>query len=436
MEKLSTEFCKLLTLNQLEKAKIVFNRLDTPTKKLYILVASKIVKNTNLFSERTTQTAYKLLKLLDKVVEIHHTDNKFTFKTRTQTFKDVNTNLELNTLHVLKQLAESLGITGIREMNKSEVISSCLLKIIFNPPLKPKPPAKKIPKDTYSEFNKLKEDPDWNQSLKKYINSLPIINRLYKCDSQIGSGTHSVVLKGKSTLKTPVAFKIEIQRGAGQLNLLRYEQEIIRNFKKSDNRLVQNLDVFWNINYFSPTHPDWKINITISPLYTGSLQNALPGTTVQKLHWAREAIICIKQAHNIPFRGGVLHRDIKPDNFCIQKDGKLVLIDFGLSDWADNTIQKALKNKRETVIVGSRPFNSYWSELLIPQGYRDDTQSVGFMIWKILHGPLPWEKVGNPGLKLEADTLSPEPLKQYFKHCKKLEIQQKPDYDFLISLFT
>ncbi len=432
MQKLSTEFCKLLTSNQLEKAKIVFNTLDTPTKKLYILVASKIIKNTDLFSERTTQTAYKILKLLDKVVEIHHTDNKFTFKTRTQTFKNVNTNLQLNTLDVLKPLAESLGITGLSKMNKSELISSLLLKIIFNPPLKPSQKQQ----DTYSEFNKLKKDPDWNQSLKKYINSLPIINRLYKCDSQIGSGTHSVVFNGKSILKTPVAFKIEIQRGSGQLNLLRYEQEIIRNFKKSDDRLVQILDVFWNINYFSPTHPDWKINITISPLYTRSLQNALPGLTQQKLHWAREAIMCIKQAHNIPMRGGVLHRDIKPDNFCIQKDGKLVLIDFGLSEWADNTIQKALKNKRETVIVGSRPFNSYWSELLIPQGYRDDTQSVGFMIWRILHGPLPWEKVANPALKLDADTLSPEPLKQYFKHCKKLEIQQKPDYDFLISLFT
>ena len=109
MEKISTEFCKLVTSDKLEKAKIVFNNLDKSTKELYLLVASKILKNPKNFSKTTTTTAYNVLKILNA---IHHINNKFTFTNKNNTFNNVNTDLNLNTLEVLKQLAESLGITG------------------------------------------------------------------------------------------------------------------------------------------------------------------------------------------------------------------------------------------------------------------------------------------------------------------------------------
>lgn len=446
MEKISSEFCNLLNSNDLQKAKIKFKNLDVQTSGLYLLISSKIIKNPEKYSKQSYLTAQKILKL----VEIQHDKGIFKYK---QDDKIINiyADLQKNTVTVLKPFAESLGITGLSKMKKADIITACKSKISFNPPLQPteekeiktksikKPVVKKeMKEDSYEQFDRLKRDVKWNERLKDYINSIAIISRLYKCESPIGSGAHSIVFNGKSSVKTPVAFKIEIQRGYGQLNLLRYEQEIIRNFKPSDDRLVQNLDVFWNINYFEPSHPDWKINIIISPLYVQSLEKALkdPSITQEtKLHWARESILCIKQAHNIPMLGGVLHRDIKPENFCLQKDGKLVLIDFGLADWANNTIQKALKNKKETIVIGSRPFNSFWSELLIPQAYRDDTQSVGFMIWRILYGPLPWEEKGNRLLRKDAATLAPDLLKPYFKHCDDLKIEQKPDYNFLISLF-
>jgi len=36
---------------------------------------------------------------------------------------------------------------------------------------------------------------------------------------------------------------------------------------------------------------------------------------------------CIEQVHLI----GYIHRDIKPDNFMATKEGKIILVDFGIA---------------------------------------------------------------------------------------------------------
>ena len=44
-------------------------------------------------------------------------------------------------------------------------------------------------------------------------------------------------------------------------------------------------------------------------------------------HYAAEMVLCIEEAHSL----GMIHRDIKPDNFLISADGHIKLSDFGLA---------------------------------------------------------------------------------------------------------
>lgn len=45
------------------------------------------------------------------------------------------------------------------------------------------------------------------------------------------------------------------------------------------------------------------------------------------LHLFRKMFLTIKSIH----RNMIVHRDIKPDNFMVKRDGSVVLIDFGLA---------------------------------------------------------------------------------------------------------
>lgn len=403
------EFCSLVTTNNLEHARKVFSRLSPNTAKLYIQIASVILQNRTHYPEHSVLIANRVIKLSEKV-EIETINNTFNFK---GIFDNIHKDLKKNSVKILKDLAERLGIPGFKNMKKTEVIAACRDKIIFK-----------------NKKGVMYTDREFSERIRKYINLNASISKLYTCDLLIGNGTHSFVFSGTSNKDKQVALKVEIQRGAGQLNLLMFEQSIIRNFKASDDRLIKNLDVFWNINYLDQNHPNWKINITVSPLYLESLDKALKKdiSTEQKLHWAREAVRCIEQAHNIPISGGVIHRDIKPQNFCLQNNNKLVLIDFGLAEWAERSVKK-----KESVVIGSEPYNSSWSESYSPQSYRDDVQAVGFMIWKMLYGSLPWEENKKYFLKRDSTSLAPQYLKPYFTHCNRLNIGQRPDYKFLIS---
>ena len=93
----------------------------------------------------------------------------------------------------------------------------------------------------------------------------------------------------------------------------------------------------------------------------------------------------IEYIHNI----GIAHRDLKPENLLLDKDKKLKIIDFGLSNFFDG--KKYLKTPCGSPCYASPEMvagNDY-------DGFKIDIWAIGIILYACLCGYLPFEDDDN-----------------------------------------
>ena len=148
----------------------------------------------------------------------------------------------------------------------------------------------------------------------------------------------------------------------------------------------------------------------------------------------------------------IIHRDIKPDNFLIGNPdtSTIYLIDFGLAKkYMSSRTGKHAKFAINKKWSGTSRFASANSLRGVVQSRRDDLESLCYVLLYIMKGNLPWDNVfghsENEDILLiykikkfmKPDLLFfnlPKETVEFFKYCKNLDFEQKPDYNYLRSL--
>ena len=100
------------------------------------------------------------------------------------------------------------------------------------------------------------------------------------------------------------------------------------------------------------------------------------------------------------------------------------------------------------MLIGTARYVSINTHLGIEQSRRDDLESIGYVLVFFLKGSLPWQglKVGNDKytrimekkLQIPTEILCyglPDEIVHYLNYCKSLRFEDRPDYDYLRTLF-
>lgn len=207
-------------------------------------------------------------------------------------------------------------------------------------------------------------------------NYVPLIQNKYKLINEIGSGSYSKVYKGEHVLKKQfVAIKFDYDEISKKLieneikiylTLLKYGENNIVNIKtfgvyKQYNYIIMEWLPYTFCEYIKKNMDLIDINI----LFKTSLE-------------------LIETLHNRNF----IHRDIKPDNFLLNKNGKMFIIDLGLSCKYDK--KKQIKNIIGSILFCS--FNIHNTPYIYEK--KDDIISLYYVFFYLFSGgKLPWMNI-------------------------------------------
>jgi serine/threonine-protein kinase len=115
------------------------------------------------------------------------------------------------------------------------------------------------------------------------------------------------------------------------------------------------------------------------------------------LELTREAASALVAAH----REGVIHRDVKPDNFFLTVDGRLKMVDFGFAKLKEGSVTVA------GTAVGTVPYMAPEQASGDPVDARTDVYGLGVTLFHMLTGAVPFD--ANNDTKIVAAHLYAQP---------------------------
>src|SRR5580692_399670 len=132
-------------------------------------------------------------------------------------------------------------------------------------------------------------------------------------------------------------------------------------------------------------------------------------TLTQKVSY----IIPVCRALDYAHKRGVVHRDIKPGNVMITKDGAVKVVDFGIARLMDSS------HTQTNTIIGTLGYMSPQQIRGERADERSDIWACGIMLYELLTYQRPFDGANQTSLMLNiaSDDMKPAPLKNFVPDC-------------------
>jgi eukaryotic-like serine/threonine-protein kinase len=134
---------------------------------------------------------------------------------------------------------------------------------------------------------------------------------------------------------------------------------------------------------------------------------ALPGIPFQRAFYYFEQVLgALAASHAL----GIVHRDVKPSNVIVRRDGITKLTDFGIAHLARKTRYVSPQPSENELVAGTGPYMSPEQVMGLPLDGRSDLYSAAIVLFELLTARTPFEVEGKTEWMIRLSHAEERPL--------------------------
>ena len=264
---------------------------------------------------------------------------------------------------------------------------------------------------------------------------MSLVNHKYKIMEKIGEGCFGSIYKGKN-IRTNEEVAIKVESSNSNLKLLKNESIIYQ--------YLSNTSGIPSIKWYGRDEKNYYMVISLLGKSLQEIKNKYKFFSLKTtLEIGIKIITLLKTIHE----KGLLHRDVKPDNFlfALNNNKEIYIIDFGFCrSFINHETNKHISIKKTNNLIGTQTYASINAHDYIELSRRDDMESLFYMLIYFCCEKLEWQNINtetnnimdkNQFIKQmkinmieNPSTNIPSPIIKCIKMVRLLAFDEKPNY--------